>query len=315
MSSAKRRRRRAIGVPRASVAETRPRGLFLLLFALSGMSGLIYQVIWARQLTLVFGATSPAITTVLVSFMLGLGVGSHVAGRLTWRLGHPLRAYALIELGIAVYAVAFPFLLELFPLAHVPVFRLLVETPVALCAVRVFLAAAIMLPPTVLMGASLPVLTRALVRDGSSVGREVGMLYGLNTLGGAAGVYLGTFFLLPSVGLTSGLLSAAALNGVVGGLASVGARRCQPSPAAPRETALLASPPRRALLVPFGLSGLAALGYEVVWTRLLVVLFRASVYALAVMLAGFLLGLGLGGVVGGWLTARAVPPAYQASDI
>ena len=315
MSSAKRRRRRAIGVPRASVAETRPRGLFLLLFALSGMSGLIYQVIWARQLTLVFGATSPAITTVLVSFMLGLGVGSHAAGRLTWRLGHPLRAYALIELGIAVYAVAFPFLLELLTLAHVPVFRLLIETPVALGAVRVFLAAAIMLPPTVLMGASLPVLTRALVRDGSSVGREVGMLYGLNTLGGAAGVYLGTFFLLPSVGLTSGLLSAAALNGVVGGLAWVGARRWQPSPAAPRETALLASPRRWAVLVAFGCSGLAALGYEVVWTRLLVLLFGSSVYAFAVMLAGFLLGLGLGGVVGGWLTARAGSPAFQAAAL
>src|SRR2546425_8702592 len=230
MSSAKRRRRRAAAVPRASVAETRSRGLFLLLFALSGMSGLIYQVIWARQLTLVFGATSPAITTVLVSFMLGLAVGSYAAGRWALRLGHPLRAYALIELGIAAYAVTFPFLLELLTLVHVPVFRLLVETPVALGAVRIFLAAAIMLPPTVLMGASLPVLTRALVPDGSSIGREVGMLYGLNTPAGAAGVYLGTFFLLPGVGLTGGLLFAPALNGVVRGLAWVGARRVQPRP-------------------------------------------------------------------------------------
>src|SRR2546428_10552048 len=238
MSSAKRRRRRAAAVPRASVAETRSRGLFLLLFALSGMSGLIYQVIWARQLTLVFGATSPAITTVLVSYMLGLGVGSHVAGRLTGRLRHPLRAYALIELGIAVYAVTFPLLLELLTLAHVPVFRLLVEMPVVLGAVRVFLAAAIMLPPTVLMGASLPVLTRALVRDGSSIGREVGMLYGLNTLGGAAGVYLGTFFLPPGVGLTGGFLSGPALQGGVSGGAGGGPRPRQPSPAPPRPEAL-----------------------------------------------------------------------------
>jgi spermidine synthase len=315
MSSAKRHRRREVAVARASVAETRSRGLFLLLFALSGASGLIYQVIWARQLTLVFGATSPAITTVLVSFMLGLAVGSHAAGRLASRLGHPLRAYALIELGIAVYAVTFPFLLGLLTLVHVPLFRLLVETPVSLGAVRVFLAAAIMLPPTVLMGASFPVLTRALVRDGSSLGREVGMLYGLNTLGGAAGVYLGTFFLLPSVGLTAGLLSAAALNAVVGGLAWVGARRWQPSPAAPRETALLASPRRWAILVAYGCSGLAALGYEVVWTRLLVLLFGSSVYAFAVMLAGFLLGLGLGGIAGGWLTARARSPAFQAAAL
>lgn len=183
----------------------------LLLFVLSGVSGLVYQVIWARQLTLVFGATSPAITTVLTAFMLGLALGSWGAGRWARRWGNPLRAYAWIELGIGAYAVAFPFLLEAFKSIHIPLFRLLVDAPVALGAARVVLVVALLLPPTLLMGASLPVLARALIRDVSNLGREAGTLYGLNTLGAATGVYLTTFFLIPNIGLLGGWLTACLL--------------------------------------------------------------------------------------------------------
>ncbi|MGH7361252.1 MAG: fused MFS/spermidine synthase, partial [Candidatus Methylomirabilales bacterium] len=315
MASPKSRRRPAAAARRDSQGTDLPRRLLLLLFALSGVSGLIYEVIWARQLTLVFGATSPAITTVLTSFMLGLALGSYGAGRWAGRWGNPLRAYASIELGIGVYAVAFPFLLDLLNVMHIPLFRLLVEAPLALGVVRFVLVVVLLLPPTVLMGASLPVLARALISDPSRVGREAGTLYGLNTLGAAAGVYLTTFFLIPQVGLTGGWLSAAALNWAVAGAAWACARRWRseaaPEPMAPTS----ASPARPWVLLAYGCSGLAALGYEVVWMRLLVLLFGSSVYAFAVMLTSFLLGLGLGSLVGSQLAARGGKPFILAAAL
>jgi spermidine synthase len=105
------------------VRETRLAPVLLGLFLLSGVSGLVYQVVWARQLTLVFGATSPAITTVLAAFMLGLALGSYAAARWAGRWGNPLRAYALIELGIGIYAVAFPLLLSGVQILHIPSFE------------------------------------------------------------------------------------------------------------------------------------------------------------------------------------------------
>lgn len=316
MSRAKRRRQRTTAVARTPVGDNRWRRLLLLLFALSGVSGLIYQVIWARQLTLVFGSTSAAITSVLAAFMLGLALGSHAAGRWARRWGNPLRAYGLIEFGIAAYAAAFPLFLEVLALVHIPLFRLFAEAPIALGLVRVILVAGLLLAPTMLMGASLPLLTRALVRDVSRLGREAGTLYGFNALGAAAGVYLATFFLIPNVGLTGGWLSAAALNAAVGGAALWGARRWQPIPDVPDNAdASLDTPWQWTVIIAYGCSGLAALGYEVVWTRLLVLLFGSSVYAFAVMLAGFLLGLGLGGLVGGWLAGRGRHPVVLAAAL
>ncbi len=280
--------------------------VLLGLFLLSGVSGLVYQVIWARQLTLIFGATSPAITTVLAAFMLGLALGSYAAGRWASQWGHPLRAYALIELGIGTYAVAFPLLLSGLQVIHIPLFRLLVDAPLTLIAVRVALAAGLLLPPTALMGASLPVLARAVIRDPAGTGRGAGTLYGLNALGAAAGVYLVTFFLIPTVGLIKGSLVAASLNFVVaaGAWAWARDRRGEATPAAmvPRAAA---STGDVWVFLAYGCSGFAALGYEVVWTRLLVLVFGSSVYAFAVMLASFLFGLGLGGLLGGWVAERA----------
>lgn len=292
---------------RAAVGENQSVLVLFGLFLLSGVSGLVYQVIWARQLTLIFGATSPAITTVLAAFMLGLALGSYAAGRWAGWWGHPLRVYALIELGIGTYAVAFPLLLGGLQIIHIPLFRILVDAPLTLIAVRVALATGLLLPPTALMGASLPVLARAVIRDPAGTGRGAGILYGLNALGAAAGVYLVTFFLIPTVGLIKGSLVAAALNFVVAAAAWVRARDRRGEATTPAATVprAAASPGDVWVLLAYGCSGFAALGYEVVWTRLLILVFGSSVYAFAVMLASFLFGLGLGGLLGGWVAERA----------
>lgn len=298
---------------RGSAGPVLPRRFLFVLFALSGISGLIYQVIWARQLALIFGASSPAITTVLTSFMLGLALGSYGAGRYAARWENPLHAYAVIELGIGAYGVAFPLLLDLLKLVYIPLFRSLVEAPLTFGTLRFALVVVLLLPPTVLMGASLPVMARALLQEPLRMGREAGTLYGLNTLGAAGGVYLSTFFLIPRVGLAGGWLAAVALNWAVAGMAWACARQW-------RNEALLqpmapASAPQALpwVLLAYGCSGLAALGYEVVWTRLLVLLFGSSVYAFAVMLTSFLLGLGLGSLVGSVLAARGREPIMMAA--
>jgi spermidine synthase len=279
------------------------------------VSGLIYEVIWARQLTLVFGATAPAVTTVLTSFMLGMSLGSYVAGRWAWRRIQPLRAYALIELGVGVYAVAFPLLLDGLNMVHVPLFRRLIGHPLLLGEIRVVMVVALLLVPTMLMGASLPVLARALTQGPARVEHETGLLYGLNTLGAAAGVYVSTFFLIPRVGLTGGWLVAAALNCVVAGMAWHCARRWPAPPSAEPVAAPSAGARPVWILLAYGGSGLAALGYEVVWTRISVLLFGSSVYAMAVVLASFLLGLGAGSLVGSRLAERARRPFVVAAAL
>jgi spermidine synthase len=182
---------------------------------------------------------------------------------------------------------------------------MLVDAPLTLIAVRVALAAGLLLPPTALMGASLPVLARAVIRDPAGAGRGAGILYGLNALGAAAGVYLVTFFLIPTMGLIKGSL-----------VARPELRRWRPRRGRGRatrrgETMSAAMVPRGStspgdvwVLLAYGCSGFAALGYEVVWTRLLVLVFGSSVYAFAVMLASFLFGLGLGSLLGGWVAER-----------
>jgi spermidine synthase len=306
------RRSRRLVPPKAPSTKAEPsaraRALILLLFTFSGATGLIYQVIWAREVTLVFGATSPAITTVLAAFMLGLALGSHAAGRWSMRWPRPLRVYAVIELGIGAYAIAFPLLLSLLSFVHVPLFRLLLDAPLALGVVRVVLVGVLLLPPTVLMGASLPFLARTLIVDSSTVGRDVGLLYGLNTLGAAAGVYVATFFLMPTAGLVGACLVAAAINGLVAAFAWWCDQSWRPAPVAAGDVTAAPAPTYPWVLAAYGCSGLAALGFEVVWTRILILLYGSSVYAFAVMLASFLLGLGLGSLAGARLAQRTSRP-------
>jgi spermidine synthase len=294
-----------------------------LCLLVSGAGSLILEIAWSRQLRLIFGSTTLAVSTILVAYMLGLGLGGLAGGRLASRLPNGFRAYARIEIAIAAYAVAVPFLLDLYPALNRFVLAPLSFWPAAL--VRFVLALAVLLVPTLLMGATLPILVQALVRRADGLGRQVGLLYGFNTLGGVLGVVAATFLLFPAIGLRAtgwvgaGLdlaVGAAALLWLAPALERVEAQAVAPAPAAPRaparHDAKRAAPAPLArwnpALLSYGLVGFTALIYEVAWTRALAMITGSSVYAFATILAAFLLGIGLGSVIArSWVDRLRAP--------
>ncbi len=268
--------------------------LLLLLLLASGACGLVYQVAWARMLTLVFGTTLLAVGTVLSAFMGGLALGAFLLGRWVDRVSHPLRLFALLEAGIGLYAFLFPLLVGglddtmswLFPLQG---------SHSLYSLVRFCLSFLLLLIPTVLMGATLPAVTRFAVQQHSAVGVSVGRLYAANTLGAVLGVLIVTFVLMEQLGLRGSTWAAAMVNFLIatvawrlGATPVVSSRRIDLPAAAP-------DPVLRVVLIGFGLSGFAALGYEVAWTRVVRVAFSmVSHYEFSLVLAAFLVGLALG---------------------
>jgi predicted membrane-bound spermidine synthase len=270
----------------------------LALFFGSGACALIYQVVWMRALSLTLSVTVYAVATVLCAFMAGLGFGAALAGRMADRLARPLRVFGLVEIGIGLAGLLMPRLL--FGLAPIEIWLTthFGTTGLGFDAGRFLLAMAILLPPCTLMGMTLPLLTRAVVASEDHVGRAAGGLYAANTLGAVAGCVAAGFALIPSLGLQSTSAVAAGINFLIGGIAVVLGDR--PS-GAPRPAEGLTPPrPASAPLHPwlvaaaFGISGLTALGYEVLWTRALEQFTHNSTYAYTAMLATFLLGIGLG---------------------
>jgi spermidine synthase len=299
--------------------------LVLLLFFISGATSLVYEVIWMRRISLVFGASQLAIATVLAAFMGGLAGGAWFGGRLADRKGSPLVIYAALELGIAAYALAFPWLTD----ALVTVYRALVSAEdVEFWTARVahlVLMGGLLFLPTAAMGATLPLLVRTACDRVSRVGSWTGLLYGVNTLGAVVGTMTAGFILLPRFGVRSAELLAAGANLGVG-LVALGAFRWASAGQGAvthddqeerAEVAALLelapdpdlSPERRerwVRLVPWLLfgAGFCAMVYEVAWSRLLGLILGSSVYAFTLMLTAFLLGTALGAPAAALLLAR-----------
>ena len=280
--------------------------MVLACFVLSGVAGLIYESAWTRQLALVFGTSELAVATVLAAYMAGLTAGAAIAARRVARTRRPLRVYALLELGIALSALAVPAALHGAAYLHVAVLGGLdvpAEAGSLPSAIFYLVAAfAILMLPTGMMGATLPLLARHAVRTDAEIGRRIGWLYSANTAGAAAGALLAAFVLLPWLGLARTVLAAVAINGLVFVLAAVLARpgRGEPKPsdasaATAPETA--ASRGVVAILPLILVSGFVSFTWEVLWTRLLSHLVGGSIYAFGTMLATFLLGLGMGAAV------------------
>lgn len=291
---------------RTSPIATSPfRIVLLLLFALSGAAGLIYEIVWVRQFTLVLGASAYAVTIVLAVFMGGLGAGAWLAGKGIDRFDARRLAgsYALLELGIGLYALAFPVLLQVAEAGYAAVFQAYQPGLVAANALRLAVAAALLLVPTGLMGATLPVLSRYVVRAQAQIPVTVSWLYGMNTLGALAGTLTAGYLLLPRLGVRETTLVAVALNGLVAA-AFWGLARRTPRDV-PRRAPRVATPALRpgyrrvekAVVVAFALSGFAAMLYEVAWTRTLALILGTTTFSFTTMLATFLLGLALGSVL------------------
>ncbi len=281
------------------------------LFLLSGAGGLVYEVLWIRRLTLVFGSGLFATSTILATFMGGLALGAFWLGRKADAQRRPLEMFGWLEIGIGVYALSIPAILE----AVLPIYRAVYAGHegdwTSINATRLALSAAVFFLPTLLMGGTLPALSRYLSAERGRLGETVGKLYAVNTLGAVLGCLAAGFVLIESLGLRGAELATAGVNLVVGTTAVAVARRAPRSeeralPRDRREAA--AGEPRNLVLAAYSLSGFAALGYEVVWARLLTFFLGNSTYAFATMLGTFLFGIGAGALVGARFVERIADP-------
>ena len=296
--------------PTEAEAPVEPAGLpqlipCLLLFAGSGCAALIYEIVWFQLLQLVIGASAVSLGLLLAAYMGGLCVGSFALARLIPRRLHPLRVYAALEVGIGVFGIA--------ALIGVPLIGRLyaagVGTGLAGLVFRGAIAAVCLLPPTLLMGASLPAIARWAETTPRGIS-WMGFLYSANIAGAVLGCLGAGFYLLRVHDMGVATYVAAAINMGVALIAWVLAGSV---PYQPPKTATASAPAgwtARAACVylAIGLSGLTALGAEVVWTRLLSLLLGATVYTFSIILAVFLLGLWAGSSAGSFVARRASEP-------
>lgn len=291
-------------------------------FFLSGFAGLIYETVWTQQFSVVFGTTELATATVLAAYMAGLAAGASVAARTLRHASHPLRLYALLELGIAGCALAVPQAIGLAGNLHAALLGgdqlPSAEGAAGALALYVTTSFAILILPTAMMGATLPILVRYAVRREVQVGRRAGALYTVNTAGAAAGTLAAAFLLLPWVGLGRTLWIAAGVNVLVFLLAAFLARRSEGEEHRPELDATPATDRSdtegRWILPLILVSGAVALALEVFWTRLLTLVLGGSMYAFATMLASFLVGIALGAAMASRFT-RSVRGAWVGFGI
>jgi len=305
-------------------------------FTLSGLAALLYQTAWLRQFSLIFGTSELAVATVLAAYMGGLAVGSAIAGRCVDRVRRPVLVYGLLEAGIALSALAVPWLLTAAGTLYAwvlggqpePAAAATVGQPVFYLVV----AFIVLLTPTGLMGATLPLLTRYAVRVDRDVGPKVAGLYAMNTAGAVVGTIVAAYVLLPSIGLRATVWVGVAINVLIFGIAArlargvparavqeqrAGTETTQPTRSLAARLPLFQGPGsistrlhsafacRPTWILPLMLvSGANALFYEVLWTRLLTHVLGGSIYAFANMLAAFLVGIALGSALAAKLAGR-----------
>ena len=287
--------------------------VFALFFA-SGALGLVYEITWMRQFRIIMGNTVYTSATVLTAFMGGLALGSFVAGRIVHRLVRPLRAYGVLELLVGAYAVLLPLLMvPADPLYGWLYLNFADNGPVLACG-RFAISCALLLPPATMMGATLPLLISHLTQGPQWVGRDVGRLYGINTIGAALGAAAAGFAFVPLGGVQATLFTAAAGSFGIGIISLILDQRSQASPvssASMHGPSVPLDPLRLVVVSGLGAAGAASMIYEVAWTRTLTQLIGSSVYAFTLMLVAFIAGLGLGAVaLSGFIDRRRNPVLF-----
>jgi len=279
--------------------------LLLLLFVGSGCAALIYEIVWFQLIELVIGSSAVSLGVLLGTFMGGMCIGSLLLPKYVKPDQHPLRVYALLEAGTGV--------LGLVVLAVVPLVGS-IYTATAMGGLlgilwRALLCAICLLPPTILMGATLPAIARWVETTPSGVS-WLGFFYGSNIAGAVFGCLLAGFYLLRVHDMTTTTVVAVLINFAVAGAGLALSKRAphRPQVATDEEASdALEVSNAKAIYIAIGLSGLSGLGAEVVWTRLLSLMLGASVYTFSIILAVFLIGLGFGSSAGSFL-ARGKHP-------
>lgn len=275
------------------------------------MTGLIYQVVWTKLLTLVFGVTMLAVSTVLTSFFGGLALGSWLGGRWIDKHLGGFKWYGAAEILIGIYALLFSLLLGVNNHAYAFFAQNSNMGFGSLTLLKFALATALLIIPTTLMGATLPILSKTLARSQSRFAKDIGGLYTVNTVGAVIGAVLTAFVLIPSAGMSTILYATGFVNIAIGATAYFLSKKHKEEEFEPESTARTESVPDQTdpsekrlprgfsalLLWGFAISGFTGLAYEIIWTRVLGFMLTGTVYAFAVVLAVFLTGIAAGSLV------------------
>ncbi len=288
--------------------------LLVILFFGSGACALIYQVMWLRLLSLVFGVTVYAASTVLAGFMAGLGVGSFVGGRLAGRFERPLAAFGIAEALVGITAFATPFVLEALTQLWVSLHDDLPGSLAAVTIIRFLVTFLVLVVPTSMMGATLPLIIKSAVAREDRIGGKIGLLYAVNTTGAIIGALVAGFYLIAEIGVARSFQIAAATNIAIGVIAIAASYLGPAAPASAdarersgelrRDHAVAAFgregvtyAPSRLVLWIFFVSGIMSLALEIIWFRMLVLFLRPTAYAFTIMLACVLAGIAIGSAI------------------
>ncbi|UCC44595.1 MAG: fused MFS/spermidine synthase, partial [Candidatus Zixiibacteriota bacterium] len=296
--------------------------LVLSCFFVSGLTGLIYEIVWMRMIVKIMGGAPFAVAIVLTVFMGGLGLGSYLAGRTCDRVEKPgrlVQLYGLLELAIGAYGLVLPFLLQAFRPLYAVIYNGLSDHFLLYNLITFAGCFLLLIIPVTFMGATLPILSRFMVTRLSHVGMHVGRLYGLNTIGAAVGSLLCGFWLLEHFGIWGSLGTAVVLNIGIG-VTCLLAGRSEEKPI----HAIAENPPPsnqpdistgskqrlvgHGSLVVFAVSGFCAMGYEVLWTKLLGLIIGPTTYSFTLVLVTFIIGLAVGAMLFGRIADRSRNP-------
>ncbi|TAN41484.1 MAG: hypothetical protein EPN22_15405 [Nitrospirae bacterium] len=279
--------------------------LIYFIFAISGATALIYQIIWARWLAFSFGNTTISVSVVLACFMLGLALGSLLAGKFMHAVKNTLRFYAYMELGIGAYALCFPFIFHAIDNGYSTIVT--TDTPLLISLlIRCFFSFLLLILPTTLMGTTLPLLAEFLRRMlASSVNWKVGFLYAANTIGAAIGILAASFFMIEAIGITYTTLSSGSFNILIAfvaflysgrykGMPFVSSQHKNHEPQLPQYTFIA--------LYLTAANGAIAMASEVLWTRTIETIIGNTTYAFSMIVFVYLVGIS----AGSWLMSFVV---------
>ena len=276
----------------------------LVVFTASGFAGLIYESIWSHYLKLFLGHAAYAQTLVLAIFMGGMALGAWAASRWSARWSNLLLAYALVEALIGLASLAFhPVFVVTTGLAFDVIFPTL-GSPLAVHAVKWSLAAALILPQSVALGMTFPLMTGGVLRvEPERSGYVIAMLYFTNSFGAAVGVLASVFYFIPTVGLPGTLAAAGIVNLAVAAAAILlpGRTAARAAASADAAAAVRPVPGLRLLLAVAALTGMSSFMYEIGWIRMLALVLGSSTHAFELMLSAFILGIAFGGL---WVRRR-----------
>jgi spermidine synthase len=292
-----------------------PRRAILPLYFFSGVSALVYEIVWARMLGLIVGAAVGGWAAVLVAYMGGMALGSFFGGRIADRARRPLIVFALCEASIGIFGAVSPAMLHLVQKLCAGLPLLFGTSTGAYSVTRLIIAVGVLIIPTMLMGATFPIISRVVAAKDRPFGRDLGVIYAANTIGAIFGTMAAGFFLLPALGMSVSLLMAAIINCSVAGWAIFLARRYARAGAIDASVKSMekyaVQRPLPAWLFPAALvcSGFCAMAFEVLWSRALVFFLTSTTYAFTTVLSVMLAGLAVGGLIAAAIAKKRRDPA------